>query len=76
MFLLINFDCLAVASLYIQGTIVIMVYVLMQLAVARKFIDYHTDKFGYSKPNVEFREGYIENLNQAGLEDETFNVIV
>ena len=48
----------------------------MQLAVARKFIDYHTDKFGYSKPNVEFREGYIENLNQAGLEDETFNVIV
>ena len=35
-----------------------------QLEVAVKHIDYHTSQFGYSKPNVEFRKGYIERLRK------------
>uniref|UniRef100_A0A8C5R029 Arsenite methyltransferase n=1 Tax=Leptobrachium leishanense TaxID=445787 RepID=A0A8C5R029_9ANUR len=31
-----------------------------------KYIDYHTKKFGYQRPNVEFSQGYIENLNARG----------
>ena len=47
-----------------------------QLEVARSHIDYHTEKFGYSKPNVEFREGYIEQLDKAGLQDNSFDIIM
>ena len=48
----------------------------MQLDVAVKHIDYHTSKFGYSKPNVEFRKGYIERLKEAGIEDESQDIIM
>ncbi len=51
-------------------------YVLLQLEVARKHIDYHTEKFGFSRPNVEFKEGYIECLDKAGIESETFDFVV
>lgn len=33
-----------------------------QLATARKYIDYHREKFGYDKTNVEFIKGDIENI--------------
>jgi SAM-dependent methyltransferase/sulfatase maturation enzyme AslB (radical SAM superfamily) len=47
-----------------------------QLKVAEKYIDYHTEKFNYSNPNVEFKLGYIEKLDALGLEDNSFDVIV
>ncbi|MBV1914463.1 MAG: methyltransferase domain-containing protein [Pseudomonadales bacterium] len=47
-----------------------------QLDVANRHIDYHTEKFGYSKPNVEFLKGYIEKLDELGLEDNSFDIIV
>jgi len=34
-----------------------------QLAIARKYIQYHTDLFCYDSPNVEFHKGFIEDLN-------------
>ncbi len=47
-----------------------------QLAVANKYIDYHTELFGFSHPNVEFRKGYIEQLNELGLADNSFDIII
>ncbi|XP_056385627.1 arsenite methyltransferase-like [Hyla sarda] len=47
-----------------------------QLELSRKYIDYHTQKFGYQQTNVDFTKGYIENLKGANLQDETFNVVV
>ncbi|XP_036399021.1 arsenite methyltransferase [Megalops cyprinoides] len=47
-----------------------------QLEVARKHIGYHTQKFGFSKPNVEFVHGYIEALTKAGLEASSYDVII
>ena len=44
--------------------------------MAVKHIDYHTSKFGYSKPNVEFRKGYIERLKEAGIEDESQDIVM
>lgn len=44
--------------------------------MARRYVDYHTKTFGYSEPNVEFFEGFIEKLGEAGLKDEAFDVIV
>ncbi len=45
-----------------------------QLAVANANLDWHAKRFGYA--NVSFKEGYIERLNELGLEDERFDVIV
>jgi SAM-dependent methyltransferase len=47
-----------------------------QLAVAEKHQEYHRTAFGYAKSNVEFKLGYIENLNELGLPDHSFDVVV
>jgi len=47
-----------------------------QLAVANKYIDYHTEKFGFSQPNVEFVKGNIERLDELGFEEGSFDLII
>ena len=45
-----------------------------QLAIARGHQAYHAEKFGYD--NVQFVHGYIERLQDLGLEPGSFDVIV
>lgn len=45
-----------------------------QLGVARRHQDWHADKFGYA--NVEFREGYIEDLQGAGIADASVDLVI
>lgn len=45
-----------------------------QLDIARKHQAYHVEKFGYD--NVTFLEGYIEKLDDLGLEAGSFDVII
>ncbi len=45
-----------------------------QLAVAEKHRGYHSELFGFD--NVTFRQGYIERLDELGLEPGSFDVIV
>lgn len=47
-----------------------------QLAVARRHVDAHTRTFGYQRPNVEFRKGYIEDLRAADLADNSVDLVV
>ncbi|XP_059162887.1 arsenite methyltransferase-like [Physella acuta] len=47
-----------------------------QLAVANKYIDYHTQLFGYSQPNISFVKGYMEKMEEAGIENNKFDIIV
>ncbi|NXT12211.1 AS3MT methyltransferase, partial [Prunella fulvescens] len=47
-----------------------------QVEVAKKHIAYHTDKFGYRKPNVEFFHGYMEKLGDAGVADESYDIVI
>ncbi|MDD4972712.1 MAG: methyltransferase domain-containing protein [Bacteriovorax sp.] len=47
-----------------------------QIEVAKKYIDYHTDKFGYKKSNVEFVKGYIEDLNEIGIATSSIDVVI
>ncbi|XP_026159823.1 arsenite methyltransferase isoform X2 [Mastacembelus armatus] len=47
-----------------------------QLEVARTYTDYHMQEFGYKKPNVCFIQGYIEALTEAGLENNSFDIII
>lgn len=47
-----------------------------QLEVANRYNEYHREKFGYKKSNVSFLQGYIERLDELGLEPGSFDVIV
>lgn len=47
-----------------------------QLEVANRHIQWHRERFGYARSNVEFRKGYIERLDELGLEDNSFDIIV
>jgi SAM-dependent methyltransferase len=47
-----------------------------QLATANEHIGWHMSRFGFPKPNVRFLKGYIEKLEELGLEPESFDVVV
>jgi SAM-dependent methyltransferase len=47
-----------------------------QLAVARAHVGWHTERYGYARANVDFRDGYIEALGDLGLEPASFDIIV
>ena len=47
-----------------------------QLAVARKHCDGQMRRFGYDKPNVEFKKGFIEDLQSLGIKDNSVDVVI
>ncbi len=47
-----------------------------QLAVARRHVQWHADKFGHKTPNTEFRQGYIEDLQAAGIADNSVDLVI
>lgn len=68
-------DCYLLAQLVgSQGRVVGVDMTIEQLAVARQYLDFHAEQFGYA--NVEFKQGYIEDLGALGLADESFDVII
>lgn len=59
-----------------QGSVVGVDMTPAQLDVARRYQAYHADAYGYAASNVEFLEGNIERLDELGLEDESFDLII
>lgn len=47
-----------------------------QLDVARRHRDWHAARYGYAGSNVDFREGYMEDLGGAGIADDSVDAIV
>jgi arsenite methyltransferase len=47
-----------------------------QLQVAVRHRDWHTARYGYAQSNVEFREGFIERLDECGIADASIDVVV
>jgi len=47
-----------------------------QLDVARRHRDAQMARFGYDAPNVDFRHGYIEDLQTVGIEDNSIDVVI
>jgi len=47
-----------------------------QLDVARKHVRTQTKVFGFDTPNVDFREGYMEDLAAIGVEDNSVDVVI
>ena len=70
-------DCYVLSQLVgEQGSVVGVDMTDEQLEVARRHVDWHREQFGYRKSNVEFRKGYIEKLDELGLESESFDLII
>ncbi len=70
-------DCYVLAQLVGEDGYVVGVDMTdEQLAVANRHVEWHREQFGYQQSNVEFRQGYIEKLDELGLEDESFDIIV
>lgn len=47
-----------------------------QLEIANKYLYSQTQKFGYSKPNVEFKKGIIEDLKSIGIKDNSIDLVI
>lgn len=47
-----------------------------QLEVARRHCDWHAERYGYAQSNVEFMQGYIEDLATTGIADNSIDVVV
>lgn len=47
-----------------------------QLEVANRHLDEQMKRFGYGKPNVEFRHGTIEDLRETGIESNSVDVVI
>eukprot|EP00011_Vannellida_sp_DIVA3-517-6-12_P011583 CAMPEP_0114626788 /NCGR_PEP_ID=MMETSP0168-20121206/11964_1 /TAXON_ID=95228 ORGANISM="Vannella sp., Strain DIVA3 517/6/12" /NCGR_SAMPLE_ID=MMETSP0168 /ASSEMBLY_ACC=CAM_ASM_000044 /LENGTH=355 /DNA_ID=CAMNT_0001838107 /DNA_START=6 /DNA_END=1070 /DNA_ORIENTATION=+ len=47
-----------------------------QLAIANKYVEFHRKAFGHAQSNVRFVKGYIEKLDEAGIEDSAYDMII
>lgn len=47
-----------------------------QLEVARRHQDWHAKRFGFEASNVDFKCGFIEDLAELGIEDESVDLVV
>lgn len=47
-----------------------------QLDVANRHIAFHTERFGYAAPNIEFKKGEIEKLIEIGIQENSFDLII
>lgn len=47
-----------------------------QLNIARAHQDEMAEKFGYAKSNVEFKKGFIEDLESIGIESNSIDVVI
>ncbi len=68
-------DCYALSPLVgSKGRVIGIDMTDEQIAVAKKHVDYHAKEFGQS--NVEFRQGYIEDLASADIADNSIDLVV
>ncbi len=70
-------DCYILSQLVGQkGEVVGVDMTDEQLDVANKYVDYHTEKFGFTYANTKFLKGNIESLEQLNLAPNSFDLII
>lgn len=70
-------DCYVLSSLVgADGRVIGVDMTPAQLAVARRHAEHHRRAFGYATGNVEFIDGYIEDLAACGIDDASVDVVV
>ena len=70
-------DCFILSKLVgIGGRVIGVDMTPEQLEVARRHVGYQMEKFGYAQANVEFRQGYIEDMENLGIGNDSVDVVV
>ena len=47
-----------------------------QIEVGQRHLTSQMERFGYTVPNVQFKKGYIEDLKELGIEDNSIDVVM
>ncbi len=47
-----------------------------QLEIAQRHVDSQMQRFSFSQPNVSFRKGYIEKLDELGIASDSIDIII
>ncbi|XP_013993541.1 arsenite methyltransferase [Salmo salar] len=70
-------DCFILSKLVGQsGHVIGIDMTAEQILASRKYVQYHQEKYGYEKPNTIFVQGYIEKLNETGIQSGSLDVLV
>ncbi|KAK7171943.1 hypothetical protein R3I93_004290 [Phoxinus phoxinus] len=70
-------DCFVLSKLVGESGQVIGLDMTDEMIVSsQKYIQYHQEKFGYSKLNTVFVKGYMEKLSDAGIQNNSLDVVV
>ncbi len=70
-------DCYVLAQLVGEtGKVIGIDMTDEQIAVAKRHQEYHREKFSYKSSNTEFKQGYIERLDELDLKDNSVDIIV
>ncbi|XP_056139940.1 arsenite methyltransferase [Lampris incognitus] len=70
-------DCFALSKLVGEEGHVTGIDMTKELIdVSCKYIEYHQKKFGYIKPNTTFVHGYMEKLSEAGIQNDSMDIVV
>lgn len=59
-----------------QGFVLGVDMLSQQIEVPLSNLEEQMKAFGFSRPNIEFRQGYIEDLGEIGIEDNSFDVVI
>ena len=59
-----------------QGRVIGIDMTEEQLEVARRHLSSQMARFGFSSPNVDFRQGYIEDLAACGIADNSVDLVI
>lgn len=59
-----------------QGKVIGVDMTEEQLAVAKSHVDGQMERFGFAQPNIEFHQGYIEDLREIGIADDSVDVVI
>jgi len=70
-------DCFAVAKLVGEtGHVTGLDMTPEQLEIANKYIEYHWKACGFSGPNVDFVQGYMEKMDEAGIKNDFYDIVI
>ncbi|NOQ16024.1 MAG: methyltransferase domain-containing protein [Methyloprofundus sp.] len=70
-------DCYLLSRLVGEsGRVIGIDMTVEQLAVAKEHCDWHAERYGYAHSNVEFKQGYMEDLAAAGVADNSIDIVV
>lgn len=70
-------DCYLLSRLVGEtGRVIGVDMTVEQLDVAKRHCDWHAQRYGYARSNVEFVHGLIEDLAAAGIADNSIDVVV